>query len=127
MPTLHRPLGDNGPEVHLARAPTHRTTSASTTATSQRDYLHNLPACLAHVRQDASQVLVTADIHTSDPGSEGGVAPNEDSPIDDHTKEGIDSLLEEIVRGNNHTADKCGEIAYVKERILAIEAAIQKL
>ena len=105
MPTLHRPLGGNGPEPYLAHTPTHGTTSRSTTATSQQDYLHDLPAYLAKVRQDVSHTLVTAEVHMTDPGSEERVVPNQEPPIDDQTKTRIDSFLEEIVRGKNHTAD----------------------
>ena len=133
-PTSNSPLGESNRPPHRPHTTTPRVTSASTAATSRRDYLGALPACLAKVRKDATQSLAIAVVHRDDPGSEeetprtdSKADQNQEPPIDSQSKQRIDNILEEIVRGNNHTSNDREELAIIKEKIGEIEAAIQRL
>ena len=133
-PTSNSPLGESRRTSHQPRTTTPRVTSASTAATSRRDYLGALPASLAKVRKDATQSLAIAVVHKDDPGSKeetpctaSNADQDQDSPIDSQSKQRIDSILEGIIRGNNRTPDDHGELAQVKEKISEIEAAIRHL
>ena len=91
---------------------------------------------MANIRGDSQQFLVSAEVHTGDPGSNDGTPPHAastdtspDAPIDAQSKQRIDNLLENIIQGNNRTPGDHDqrELAEVKEKITSLEAAIQQL